>query len=141
MLLGGAQILTDGDEIDVRLAHVIHDPNDLVSLLSESEHDAGFRKRLRLDLLHAPEQFEGSAVVGPPTPGSEFATYIRERVDQVTTGRPCAIDGRLIRLLVTTVPRGHGLVWCYKSVSAIRAPMHPALRRCSSTHASGAGAP
>src|SRR5438105_10655617 len=56
MFSGGLEILADGEKIDPRVAQIIHHLHDLFAGFPQSDHQAGFRERRRVDVLDAIEQ-------------------------------------------------------------------------------------
>ena len=56
MLAGRLQVLPDGEEIDVRRAQIVHHLQHFVTLLAESDHDAGFGEDRGIDFLDPLQQ-------------------------------------------------------------------------------------
>ena len=67
MLGGWAEVLAHGQNLDSRLAEIIHGLKNLRLFFSESEHQAAFGDDVGGDLFHAAEDGEGEAVFGPGT--------------------------------------------------------------------------
>src|SRR5262249_21475596 len=50
------EILSDGEEVDLRGAKIVHDLQDLVPLFTQTDHDAGLSEHHRLNLLDPLQQ-------------------------------------------------------------------------------------
>ncbi|MNO78209.1 hypothetical protein D3C76_693380 [compost metagenome] len=53
------QVLAEGEHVDLVLAHAVHDLDDLIVGLAETEHQAGLGRHVRDHLLEALQQVEG----------------------------------------------------------------------------------
>ncbi|EAP80683.1 hypothetical protein NAS141_05078 [Sulfitobacter sp. NAS-14.1] len=83
------QILPDGQKIDVRRAHVFHDLHNRLTILAQTDHDAGFGKHRRIKLFDPLQQTQRMEI---PRPGADLGVeaghcfqivvkHIRARLD------------------------------------------------------------
>src|SRR5262249_58715458 len=56
MLARRLEILSDGKEVDLRGAKIVHDLQDLVPLFAQTDHDAGLGEHRRINFLYPLQQ-------------------------------------------------------------------------------------
>ena len=83
----GLEVLTEGEEVDVRDAEVVHDLADLGAGLAEADHEAGFGEDGGVEAFDLVEQAEGLEVAGAGSDGGiEAGDCLQVVVEHVGAG-------------------------------------------------------